>query len=82
MSILINVKKKIKKGGVNMARNRKLVPEATKALDQLKNEVATSIGVQLKPGYNGDLTTKQAGSIGGFMVKRMIQDYENRAAGK
>ncbi|MEZ0535843.1 small, acid-soluble spore protein, alpha/beta type [Caldicellulosiruptoraceae bacterium PP1] len=65
-----------------MARNKKLVPEATKALDQLKNEVATSIGVQLKPGYNGDLTTKQAGSIGGYMVKRMIQDYENRAAGK
>lgn len=65
-----------------MARNRKLVPEATKALDQLKTEVATSIGVQLKPGYNGDLTTKQAGSIGGYMVQRMIQDYENRAAGK
>ncbi|WAM32710.1 alpha/beta-type small acid-soluble spore protein [Caldicellulosiruptor naganoensis] len=40
------------------------------------------MGVQLKPGYNGDLTAKQAGSIGGYMGKRMIQDYENRVAGK
>jgi len=76
-------KSQTKKGGLKaMARNRKLVPEATKALDQLKAEVASSIGVPLKPGYNGDLTAKQAGSIGGYMVKRMIQDYENRAAGK
>lgn len=46
-------------------------------MENLKNEVAQSVGVTLKQGYNGELTSRQAGSIGGEMVKRMIQDYEN-----
>ena len=54
-----------------------VVPEAKQAMQNLKNEVAKSVGVTLKQGYNGDLTSRQAGSIGGEMVKRMIQDYEN-----
>ena len=54
------------------------VPEARKAMEQFKMEAATEVGVALKDGYNGDLTSKQAGSIGGQMVKKMIEDYENR----
>ena len=54
-----------------------IVPEAKQAMENLKNEVAQSVGVTLKQGYNGELTSRQAGSIGGEMVKRMIQDYEN-----
>lgn len=57
--------------------NKKVVPEAQAALDKFKMEVANEIGVNLKQGYNGDLTSKQAGSVGGEMVKRMIQQYEN-----
>ena len=57
--------------------NRTLVPEARAALDRFKNECAAEVGVSLKQGYNGDLTSKQAGSIGGQMVKKMIQSYEN-----
>lgn len=65
-----------------MSRNRATVPEAKEALDRFKYEVANEIGVPLKQGYNGDLTSKQNGSVGGYMVKKMIQDYENRMAGK
>ncbi len=54
-----------------------LVPNAREALNRFKMESATEVGVNLKQGYNGDLTTKQAGSIGGQMVKKMIQAYEN-----
>ena len=54
-----------------------VVPEAKQAMENLKNEVAQSVGVTLKQGYNGELTSRQAGSIGCEMVKRMIQDYEN-----
>ena len=54
------------------------VPEATQAMEQFKMEAANEVGVSLKQGYNGDLTAKQAGSIGGQMVKKMIMDYENR----
>ena len=61
-----------------MARNsKKLVPEAKAAMDQFKMEAANEVGVNLKQGYNGDLTSKQAGSVGGQMVKKMIQAYEN-----
>lgn len=56
---------------------RLVVPEAKQAMDNLKNEVAKSVGVNLKQGYNGDLTSRQAGSIGGEMVKRMIESYQN-----
>ncbi len=54
------------------------VPEAKQAMESFKMEAANEVGVQLKQGYNGDLTSKQAGSIGGQMVKKMVEDYENR----
>ena len=61
-----------------MARsNKSLVPEAKEALNKFKMEAANEVGVQLKEGYNGDITARQAGSIGGQMVKKMIQKYEN-----
>ena len=60
-----------------MASNKNVVPEARAALDKFKMEAASEVGVNLKQGYNGDLTSKQAGSIGGQMVKKMIQQYEN-----
>ena len=55
-----------------MSRNSVLIPEAKKAMDSFKSEVANSLNVNLKQGDNGDLTSRQAGSIGGEMVKRMI----------
>ena len=58
-----------------MAKN--VVPEAKEALNRFKMEAANEVGVNLKQGYNGDLTAKQAGSIGGQMVKKMIESYEN-----
>ncbi|MBC7764862.1 MAG: alpha/beta-type small acid-soluble spore protein [Hyphomonadaceae bacterium] len=64
------------------SRNRNLVPEAAGALDRFKLEAASEVGVNLKQGYNGDLTAKQAGSIGGQMVKKMIQQVENSMIGK
>ncbi len=57
--------------------NRALVPEARAALDRFKVEASNEVGVTLNSGYNGNLTSKQAGSIGGQMVKKMIQSYEN-----
>ena len=60
------------------SKNRRLVPEASAALDKFKMEAASDVGVTLKSGYNGDLTSRQAGSIGGQMVKLMVQDYENK----
>ncbi len=58
-----------------MAKN--VIPEAKDALNRFKMEAANEVGVNLKQGYNGDLTSKQAGSIGGQMVKKMIESYEN-----
>ena len=60
----------------------KAVPEAKAALDKFKYEVASEIGVPLKEGYNGDLTSKQNGSVGGYMVKKMIEAQERQMAGK
>ena len=57
--------------------NRVEVPQAKEALNRFKMEVASDLGVPLKQGYNGDLTSKQAGSVGGEMVRRMIRSYEN-----
>ncbi len=57
--------------------NKNLVPEAKEALNKFKMEAANEVGVNLKQGYNGDLTSKQAGSVGGQMVKKMIQSYED-----
>ncbi|MBH1939710.1 alpha/beta-type small acid-soluble spore protein [Mobilitalea sibirica] len=64
------------------SRNRAEVPEAREALDRFKFEVANELGVPLKQGYNGDLTSYQNGSVGGYMVKKMIQEQEKRMAGK
>ena len=58
--------------------NRMAVPEAKDALKRFKEEVASELGVPLKDGYNGDLTSKQAGSIGGEMVKKMIMKQEEQ----
>ena len=62
-----------------MARNNNqvMVPEAREALNRFKMEAANEVGVTLKQGYNGDLTSRQAGSIGGQMVKKMVESYEN-----
>ena len=60
-----------------MSTNKALVPEAKEALDKFKMEAASEVGVNLKQGYNGDLTSRQAGSIGGQMVKKMLEKYEN-----
>ena len=60
-----------------MSYNKIVVPEAKAALEQFKMEAASEVVVNLKQGYNGELTSKQAGSIGGQMVKKMIEKYEN-----
>ena len=57
--------------------NKIVVPQAREAMDRFQMEAASEVGVNLKQGYNGDLTSKQAGSIGGQMVKKMIEAYEN-----
>jgi len=61
------------------SNNSIVVPEARQAMDRFKMEAASEVGVNLKQGYNGDLTARQAGSIGGQMVKKMIEAYENGA---
>ena len=53
------------------------IPEAREAMDKFKMEAANEVGVNLKQGYNGHLTSREAGSVGGQMVKKMIQAYEN-----
>ena len=57
--------------------NKIMVPNAREAMNKFKMEAANEVGVNLKQGYNGDLTSKQAGSVGGQMVKKMIESYEN-----
>ncbi|WP_368487447.1 small, acid-soluble spore protein, alpha/beta type [Clostridium sp. BJN0013] len=56
--------------------NKVLVPQAKEALNRFKMESAREVGVNLKEGYNGDLTSREAGSVGGNMVKKMVQAYE------
>ena len=60
-----------------MSSNKNLVPGAKEALNRFKMEAASEVGVNLSQGYNGDLTSKQAGSVGGQMVKKMIKAYED-----
>lgn len=60
-----------------MSKSKVNVPEAKAALDKFKMEAANEVGVNLKQGYNGDITARQAGSVGGQMVKKMIESYEN-----
>ncbi len=62
--------------------NKKVVPEAMDALDKFKYEVASEVGVNLKNGYNGDISSKDAGKIGGNMVRKLIQKAENQMANK
>ena len=57
--------------------NKIMVPNAREAMNKFKMEAANAVGVNLKQSYNGDLTSKQAGSVGGQMVKKMIESYEN-----
>lgn len=65
-----------------MARsNNLLVPQAREAMNQFKYETAQELGVNLKQGYNGDLTSREAGSIGGQMVKKMIYSYQQQQSG-
>ncbi|MDD3368894.1 MAG: alpha/beta-type small acid-soluble spore protein [Lachnospiraceae bacterium] len=62
----------------NSKSNNMEVPEAKAAMDRFKTEVASELGVNLKEGYNGDITAKEAGSIGGEMVRRMIKKQEEQ----
>ena len=61
----------------NNSSNKLVNPNAREAMNRFKMEAANEVGVNLTQGYNGDLTSKQAGSIGGQMVKKMIEKYEN-----
>ena len=63
---------------MNRNSNKLNVPEAKAAMDRFKIEAAREVGIDLKDGYNGDLTARQAGSIGGQMVKQMIEAYEQQ----
>lgn len=63
-----------------MASNKNVVPEAKEGMNAFKMQAASEVGVNLKNGYNGDLTSRQAGSIGGQMVKKMIEKYESDIA--
>lgn len=60
-----------------MKSNSVMVPEAKEAMEQFKMQAASEVGVNLKQGYNGDITARQAGSVGGQMVKKMIESYES-----
>lgn len=62
----------------NSSSNKAVVPEAKAALDRFKFEVANELGVPLSDGYNGNLTSKQNGSVGGYMVKKMIESQERQ----
>lgn len=66
----------------NSNSNRVAVPEAKAALDKFKMEVADELGVPLTDGYNGNLTSYQNGSVGGYMVKKMIENQEKQMSGK
>ena len=65
---------------MSSSRNRVEVPQAKEAMDRFKMEVASEMGVPLKNGYNGDLTSYQNGSVGGEMVRQMIKSYEENMA--
>ena len=61
--------------------NRAVVPEAKQALNNMKYEIASELGINLNQGYNGDLPSRQAGYIGGYMVKRLIENAERAMSG-
>ena len=64
------------------SNNQINIPQAREAMDKFKMQAASEVGVNLKEGYNGDLTSRQAGSVGGQMVKRMIESYEKDMAAR
>ena len=66
----------------NSSGNSISVPQARGALENMKYEIARELGVNLKQGYNGDLTSREAGYVGGYMVKRLIQQAEQQMAGQ
>ena len=66
----------------NSNKQGAMVPEAKQALNNMKYEIAGELGINLKQGYNGDLPSRQAGSIGGYMVKRLIEQAERQMANK
>ena len=68
--------------GNNGSSNKVNVPEAREALSNMKYEIANELGINLKQGYNGDLPSRQAGYIGGYMVKKMIEQQERQMSGK
>ena len=69
-------------GNASSNSNRVVVPEARQALDNMKYEIAGELGINLKKGYNGDLPSRQAGYIGGYMVKRLIEQAERSRSGQ
>ena len=66
----------------NQSGGRTSVPEARPALDNMKFEIARELGINFKPGYNGDLTSRENGYVGGYMVKRLIEQAEKQMSGK
>lgn len=66
----------------NQSTGQQNVPQARAALDNMKFEIARELGVNLKQGYNGDLTSRENGSVGGYMVKRLVENAEKQLAGK
>ena len=66
----------------NNSSSRINVPGARQALNNMKQEIANELGVNLKQGYNGDLTSREAGYVGGYMVKRLIEQAEHQMAGQ
>lgn len=82
-SVAIHTRMRQKGRNHRMAQSNKIVvPEAKAAMEQFKMQAANEVGVTLNKGYNGDLTSRQAGSIGGQMVKKMIESYENSIGAK
>ncbi len=68
-------------GSSNSSGNNVVVPEAKQALNNMKFEIANELGINLKQGYNGDMPSRQAGYIGGYMVKRLIEQAERAMSG-
>ena len=66
---------------MNSNSNRINVPEARQAMENMKQEVANELGITLNKGYNGNLSSKDAGHIGGQMVRKMIEDYQRQHSG-
>ena len=81
--VILNLKKEVKdlsnsNNNQNNNGNNTLVKEAKSAMDNMKYEIAKDLGIDLKEGYNGDLTSKEAGYVGGEMVRRMIMEYQKK----